>query len=434
MAVGLLSGFPVTMGRQVVGLVLGLAWAVLLARAVGPEGAGLVTLGMLTAQGGALFLSVGLPWSTAYLVASGRYRFDEAAWLSLTLVGIIVIALLSLWFTAQSLMPGLLSTLNPTIWIGSWGVPAVVGLQVLGGVFHGQADFRRHAQVVLLPLLVSLILGIVLVWLGHRGPGFLMGAWLAGQYAALTLVALMVGRQARRSLPTPKALHAYLRSSLSYGWKLQIGEFASFGRARSDSFILAAMIGAWPVGIYNGAVRIVERLWMVSHAAMFVVFPMVARGEDDGPERRQLTPLVARWNLYLALAGSLVLMLVARPLIKLLYGEEFRESFRPLLLLLPGVIALAVSRVTTADLSGRGRPEIPMKISLVAWGLSLACNVALIPRFGISGAAVAASVTNLVNAWLCIRAHHTLSGLPYRSLFVGSRDDIRLIRESLRRR
>jgi O-antigen/teichoic acid export membrane protein len=95
----------------------------------------------------------------------------------------------------------------------------------------------------------------------------------------------------------------------------------------------------------------------------------------------------------LALA-AVVLMSAAGPLIRGIYGREFLGAVRPLMLLVPGVVAWGAGRILAQFISyNAGRPHLCTVVALVGAVLNIAGNLYSIPRWGLSGAAVASSLS-----------------------------------------
>ena len=430
------DGIVVTIGRRLLALVLGIAWASLLARGLGPTDAGIVTLGIFVSIFGAALATFGFPWSSAYVIARARYDPRDAIGASLVVCAILGPLSAGAGYAIQLAVvrAGWLDP-APAVALGVIGIPAVLAIQVLGGVLQGRRAFSVHALVSLAPLALALAVALTVVALGRAGDRAFMWAWLVGQYVTLGATVVYLAREAR--WPARPIFVSYVRESVAYGWKLYVGEFAYTTRARMDAFLIGALASTAGVGLYSSAVRIVERLGIVSHAAMFVTFPLIATLEGDESARRRITPLVARWNLALTAVAALALAIVARPLVGVLFGAPFAAAVTPLLVLLPGAVAIAVSRVLTGDIAGRGRSDVAMRLNLVAMGVSILANLALIPPMGITGAAAAASLTNVVNLVLRAMAYRRLSGVSIRSLLRPERADRDLAthvwRESLAR-
>ena len=105
------------------------------------------------------------------------------------------------------------------------------------------------------------------------------------------------------------------------------------------------------------------------------------------------TLLVYKHNLLLLLVFSVVLLLTAKPLIKIFYGEAFMPSLRPFFILLPGAFFLYLNNVLTNYLVGRKLFLLISLITTLAAILNIGLNIVFIPPYGISGASLASTIT-----------------------------------------
>lgn len=130
-----------------------------------------------------------------------------------------------------------------------------------------------------------------------------------------------------------------LKESLRYGGKGYVGNIAQFLNYRLNIFLVAYFLDVAAVGFYVLAVGMAERLWMIPGSIGTVLFPRVAA--IDKTQANQLTPKVSRHTLFIVFMLSIVLLALARPLIQLLFGTAFLPSVEPLMVLLPGIVALS---------------------------------------------------------------------------------------------
>jgi O-antigen/teichoic acid export membrane protein len=94
-----------------------------------------------------------------------------------------------------------------------------------------------------------------------------------------------------------------------------------------------------------------------------------------------------------AVLGALLLALLGgRLLIRLAYGGAFDPAFTAVVWLLPGIGCMAVNMVFMNFLASCGMPLVAVYSPLVALVVNVALNLALIPRMGFAGAALASSV------------------------------------------
>jgi O-antigen/teichoic acid export membrane protein len=59
---------------------------------------------------------------------------------------------------------------------------------------------------------------------------------------------------------------------------------------------------------------------------------------------------------------------------------------------MPGVVALSISKILTSDLAGRGLLQYGAYSSAISLVATVVCDLLLIPKWGIAGAAVASNL------------------------------------------
>jgi O-antigen/teichoic acid export membrane protein len=192
------------------------------------------------------------------------------------------------------------------------------------------------------------------------------------------------------------------KDSLKYGLKAYFGNLAQFLNYRLDMFLVAVFLGPAAVGYYSISVGIAEKIWMLPGAIATVLFPRISAIKDV--EANNLTPRVARHTFFITFVLALTLVLLANPLIKIFYGYVFLPSVIPLLILLPGIIALGGCKILTGDLAGRGKPQFGAYAAFVSLAVNIPLNLCLIPKWGISGAAFASSVAYIIATLVVIIA------------------------------
>ena len=143
-----------------------------------------------------------------------------------------------------------------------------------------------------------------------------------------------------------------LKESVSLGFRAYLGNVVQFFNYRLDMFMVNYLVGVTNVGLYSVAVTIAELLWYVPQSVATILFPRTAA--TGAEEARLFTPKVCRNTFLITLLAALGLSVVGKPLIIFIYGEAYAPSVIPLRLLMPGVVALSISKVLCGDLAGRG--------------------------------------------------------------------------------
>jgi O-antigen/teichoic acid export membrane protein len=174
---------------------------------------------------------------------------------------------------------------------------------------------------------------------------------------------------------------------LGFGGKSYVQTLAATLHLRIDQFICAYFLAPADVGLYAIAVNFATLLMKIPEATGTVMFPRLAGSEDR--QAHAATTRVCRSTLFILLLGVLAFAVAGPILIPLVYGAAFQGAVRPLLILLPSILLMALYQLLTRNFTSRGKQQVNILAASVALVLNVGLNVLLIPRFGIAGAALA---------------------------------------------
>jgi len=140
-------------------------------------------------------------------------------------------------------------------------------------------------------------------------------------------------------------------------------------------------------------------LTLIPSAVQTVTNPVMANlyGKGDIEGVRRVFYSTLKKSFLISAGSAAVLAVCGLYIISFLFGELFLASYVPLLILLPGFAISASYLAVGAALSSIGKVHIPFRISAVCVVLSIILNILLIPTFGIAGAAIATSITCIVD-------------------------------------
>lgn len=268
-------------------------------------------------------------------------------------------------------------------------VPNVIW-QTVSGVLLGLARVRVWNTIQATPPLLTLVGMLVLVVALGGGVRAAVAAWAAA-HVATAAFALWVSRDLW--LPVSRLAffdehgRTMLRLALAMGG-VQVINLIGY---RAELLVLELYDGVAAVGIYSIAMQAAEALWLIP-AALATAITGPAVHDDEGDARRLVRGSALKSLLYTG--GAAAVVGLAGPwVIPLLFGEDFDGAALPLALLLPGVVLYAPVTVLVVYLSLRhARPHLSLGVSLVAAAVTTALAVALIPRWGVEGAAVASAI------------------------------------------
>ena len=130
-------------------------------------------------------------------------------------------------------------------------------------------------------------------------------------------------------------------------------------------------------------------------------------------------------------AVALALVLVIG--VPIIYGSDFEPTIRYGFVLIPGVLALGLTKVLSAVITGRGHPIYNLYIGLVDVPVTLVVYLLLIPPFGAMGAAVGSSASYVLTTVLCVAFFKRVTGISVREAMIPTRAEVRALGAAARR-
>ena len=223
--------------------------------------------------------------------------------------------------------------------------------------------------------------------------GYMRGLFLTNLAAwAVSLVLLL------RGVTRPKgglSVKAWLRDTsemFRYGLWSSVDNLAENLSARLNYFFLQRFGGYGSVGLLDVGTRVSESLWHVSHGVSFIAYSEITRTTEA--ERRRLTAvrLLGPTVAVLAVAMGAVLCIPEWVYTEVLFTREFAGIRDVITGLSVGIVAFGGNRILSHYFIGTGRVRVSAACSLVGLVLLCASAAVLVPRWGVTGAAVASSV------------------------------------------
>jgi O-antigen/teichoic acid export membrane protein len=412
--------------------VLALALSVLLSRVLGPEGRGSYALLTMAAIMGAALGTFGFESTSVFIL--GRHpdgvRTVLAASLVLSAVSGTTIASLIVW-SATGPVPWLPQTARGLVLMSSLAIPFLILSALLNGALIGLGRVAGSAWLGTGAVALSLVLvSLASVTTSPEGR-------LRGVIAAFTLCAvvqagmplLLVANAAVGPFVDPRRT---FEGGVGYSLSSHASTALHMLHLRADVFLVGVFLGPREVGWYALAQAVCEWVWLLPRSAAAVLFPFVA-GSDKG---RALAATMRTCRVVFSLAGlaALGLALAASWLIPALFGSAFGGSVLPIRVLLPGIWLGSIAGTFSSFLAGCGRPELPLLTSLASLTLNVSLNLALIPRYGIAGAAASSAVSYSLMTAINVVFSRRVAPLALRDFLLLRKTDILSVWEEMKLR
>jgi O-antigen/teichoic acid export membrane protein len=351
--------------------------------------------------------SSGLAVAAPYFLAQPGGRDPRVPWtlVAMALAGGTLGA--ATWAAAAPVVGPLLFADVPVWLVAVAGAAVLTRLAVISAkaCSQGSDDLRGASGVILFEELLFLPWYLVLTAAGASGPLAVVGGLVAADVAtAAGAWARLVRRGFFAGAAPPSA--RLVRRVAAYGIRGQAGGLIAQLNLRLDYVVLSALAGPAALGIYTIASKLAELVKVVGMALTYVLYPAFARQGPAGAAETaaRLIPKAAAATAIAALP----LWLAAGIAVPAVYGAAFDGAVTPARIILAGLVLEGAGAVITAYLYGAGRPgqnSIAMAVGLV---VTVGLDVALIPAFGATGAAVASAAaytaTTLALGWFFLRA------------------------------
>ena len=284
-------------------------------------------------------------------------------------------------------------------------LPVAVATTFFLEVMRLRLQAVRYVLVSWFGALLSVALILYLVAIDDRG---LEGFYLAGVISAVPtfLVAAAVARGAvRRTIDWPA-----LRTMLLYALPLIPVAASNWIIQFVDRLFVLHFSSLHELGLYALGVRFSNVLLLVVTAFAFAWSPFILDLYSREPDQE---PVVrARALTYVALAtafGAVCLSVYAREFFRTITDPAFEDAYQIVGILCAGIFALGLNAVTITGITIARRTRYFAEYAAYAAALNIALNFALIPTFGIVGAAIATSLTFIFQAclyyWRAQRLH-----------------------------
>ena len=396
---GLATGLGETIGPEIIrvyflqfiALAIGMVGNIFVARWLGPSEKGLIDLfHVLTSfiqDIGALGFGAGVLYALTFLKAPLPSVHGAAIAFSVLngfVTAMLGFALIVQW---QGVFPGmpawtlyLCFALSPLIYY------KLVWSSLLISLNQAAAMYR-----IAVALAFANLIAILLLFVTHRlsvNSVFLLTAITIAINAFVSLGWLL-----RRELRLEFNL-SILKRSFGQGLIFYAGIVANLLHFKIDQILINHWYGSHEVGLYAVGVRWAELLFLLDSALITASLGRLSVLTEV--ESVTLIKQMFRAQLKISGLAAVAVVVLAYPLVLLLYGRDYQGAILPMMCLVPGVLAWSLSKIFSTKLNYQsGRGALVTFIAILGLVINIALNLILLKilRVGIVGAAFSSSVS-----------------------------------------
>lgn len=411
-----------TLVFQIAGFVCATIAGMIIARTLGPENRGILTIALLCPYVFFIFLNPSIEIAMIYHM--GKKKYDSEVFTGNAIIFICIFslgALIFFYITFNQFKDSLYKGVEQRYLLLSMAsVPFYFMLYYFSALLRGRMDVRRYniSNQLLNLSNVIFVVGFIAVWklnVAEAVVAGISGIVLGGTYAMIRILRLTKGISFKKELTL---------SLIKDGGKLYIGSITAFFCLQVNFFILNYYTNPSEVGFYSLAHAIANILLLFGISLEIGLYPKVAHATMD--ESIKLTEVGSRQIFSITALGALVTALFAKYIVLIYGGRVFLPTVEPLLILLPGVVISTIPKALVALWYRKGWFYQLTCITVFSAVISMILNILLIPKFGAKGAATATSLTYFLFFIIELVLYMKYVKRDIKKLFILEKGDIAL--------
>ena len=407
-----LGGTLVATGGNVAEYAIGLIVSIVIARTLGPNDFGVFSYAVWLAGAMFFFANHGVPVTTIRFTADARGRGDLSTaraigkrlsriqWLSLLLVLLLFVV------TSRFAEPDHWGEAAP-LYVALIGI-AVVAKSRYGFLVGVALGHQRFLFSALAPVASAAVYLLSSLLVQHTDPTPInfLGAYALSAVAGFGVLGILLWRDGLSVKRAPVPAELQVRISHHLGLAAALALLALAANRTIETFALSTLGVASDIGFFAIAGTLTKGAVDILTAGMqATLMPVMAHASAKrGPS--ELEPMFNTavryyWFTGLVIAGAGAL--VARPLVLLVYGMPYAPAVVPVQLTLIGAGLSIVGSVIGAFLTTQDRQDD--RVRAAAWTLAanVALAAALVPLFGLLGAAVTYAIVRIISTAIALR-------------------------------
>ena len=381
------------------GTAIGYLSRMVIARYLGPEDYGLISLGFAAMIIATTLSLMGLSSGVQRYVAYYRGKGDEGRIKGTIISALKITVPMSLFFMGVVFFGADWiaihvfheKELTPVLTIFAIGIPFWAMTAVLNSVSIAFQQIKYHAYTMyLFKDSFKLVAIVCLLAAGYGVIGAAVG-WILAVVGMSILSFYFLEKKvfpifsgAAKSIPMDKELYYFSFPLIFVG-------ILSMITGWTDTFMLGYFCTFTEVGVYNAALPTSNLLGVVLSPIGMIFGPVIvglyAKNRID--DLRQTYSSVTKWIFTIVFPGFLLMVLFSERILIILFGDAYVSGSTALGILAFGVLITAMVGPASSVITTYGRTKIIMWCSFFGALVNVGLNLFLIPIYGINGAAVA---------------------------------------------
>ena len=324
--------------------------------------------------------------------------------------------------------------------IHAYHVPSIVLLSFLSAVISihqtvllGRRQISMSNVLQLIPLLIQLVGVLLCFYVMHISDAYAYIYASLVAYAVTSVVSFaLVRKQIHLGFSKEHFSARELKNSFQFGLMFQLVEVLQLLNLRYYFYQLSLQQGSKYLGIFSIGISILESVWIIPRSIATIHYVHTANSADVKLEAERAVGLF-KISFTLCATALFCIWLVPSQAYTFVFGPGFSDVKHSIRFLFPGILIYSFPLVISSFYLGIGKYK-SLIISNLAGFISLFIfSSLLIPRYVMSGAGLAATLSFSVSAFVLFTLFLKDTGLDYTRMLI-SMADWNLLKKTLKAR
>ncbi len=185
---------------------------------------------------------------------------------------------------------------------------------------------------------------------------------------------------------------------LFYSTPLLFAGFMLIFLTSTDTFMIGIFKNTFQVGIYNAVIPIAQLLYVFPEGLLFLFLPVLTKIYAEGKTTliKPIYKTLTKWTFMFNIIVISLIILFSKQILRILFGPEYSAGSNALIILIMGFFLAHLMMAGTLLFLVFKKTKIHSLNLFIAAIVNIILNYLLIPRLGITGAAIATSISFLL--------------------------------------
>jgi len=392
---------------SIVALVLHFFQKPILARYLGPDGLGLFSMVIMIAAIIGLIAAFGIDGALVKFVAEykGKEQKDKvrslfsSAFITMLIIGIITSLAL---FACSNIFASIFNmpSLSLLLRIYALVFPFSFVYAITLSFFNGIREMKYYAFIRILQASLALAFILTFLIMGLGVEGAILGTVFA-IIAAMGMAMVIIKRFVHFTVSDYKKNTKMLAS---FGSRLVGVNMINEIYHSIDTIMIGYFLASTDVGYYAVAISLSRFFWLVPRAMSTVAYPAISEywAKDNHQAINKLVDKSTKYCACILVFAGMSVIFFAKDIVTFLFTPEFLPAVLPLTILIIGTVSRGILNPIGVIFASTGKVNVVLLISAIGAVGDILLNIALIPTYGIIGAATATTTSYVLGVGVMI--------------------------------